>query len=196
MKPGHNFPPFFSKIHSNIILHSCIGISSGYIPFTFSNQNIVCIFHLSHSCCMSHPSHPPWFDHPNNVWWIVQVMKLLTVQCYPASCHFLPFRSKRILPKCLHGFIVLVVNFESEQARRHDPWNIQLLHKFLMIIWWTRGLKVYCIKKGDCIIWSASHSHCTSFGSWQWVFKLRCSGWWSERGYALRSLCVWTKQNQ
>jgi hypothetical protein len=43
---------------------------------------------------MTRPSHPPPFDHPNNSGWSVQVMKLLIMQSSPASCHFLPTRSK------------------------------------------------------------------------------------------------------
>jgi hypothetical protein len=49
-------------------------------------------FFISHACYMPRPS--PWFDHPHNIWWSVQVIKLLIVQSPPASCHFLPLRSK------------------------------------------------------------------------------------------------------
>jgi hypothetical protein len=45
------------------------------------------------------PSHPAWFDYPNNIWWSVQDMKLLIMQSSPASCHFLPLRSK-YSPQC------------------------------------------------------------------------------------------------
>jgi hypothetical protein len=30
--------------------------------------------------------------HPNNIWWSLQVMKPVIIQCSPASRHFLPFR--------------------------------------------------------------------------------------------------------
>jgi hypothetical protein len=63
----------------------CIGCSVG--PSSY--QNFVCIFYHSHVCYMLCPSHPLWFDHPNNIWWSVQVMKLLIMQCSPASHHFL-----------------------------------------------------------------------------------------------------------
>jgi hypothetical protein len=40
------------------------------LSFWFSNQNNVCISHLSHPCYMPHPSHSPWFDDlNNNIWW-------------------------------------------------------------------------------------------------------------------------------
>jgi hypothetical protein len=38
--------------------------------------------------------YPPSFDHPNNSWWRVQIMELLIMQFFPASCHFIPLRSK------------------------------------------------------------------------------------------------------
>jgi hypothetical protein len=30
----------------------------------------------------------------NNAWWLIQIMELLNRQFSPASCHFLPLRSK------------------------------------------------------------------------------------------------------
>jgi len=74
---------YFSHLISNS--------STWSLPFRFSNQNIVCISHLSHTCYMLHQSHPLWFDHPNNIWWCVKVMKLLMMQSSPAPCNFLPF---------------------------------------------------------------------------------------------------------
>jgi hypothetical protein len=35
--------------------------------FSFSNQNTVCVSHMSRAYYMSSPSHPSWFDHPNNI---------------------------------------------------------------------------------------------------------------------------------
>jgi len=44
-----------------------------------SNQNFVCISHLSHVCCMTFPSHSCWFHHP--------YQKLCRFSlCSPASC--------------------------------------------------------------------------------------------------------------
>jgi hypothetical protein len=55
------------------------------LPFKFSNQNFVCIPHVSHATCyMHHPCHPPQFHHPNNIWWSIQVMKFLIMQSSPA----------------------------------------------------------------------------------------------------------------
>jgi hypothetical protein len=78
--PAHTFPSYFPNIHSNITLPSTPRSSEWSRPFRFSNQNFVCISHLSHSCCMSHSSYPPLSDHANNIWWSLQVIRLLTKQ--------------------------------------------------------------------------------------------------------------------
>jgi hypothetical protein len=95
MHPIHNSPPplIFSK--SILILPSNLRLClpSGLFP-AFSNQNIVCISHLSYPCNIPRSSHPPWFDKPNRVWWSVEVMELLNLQSSPASNHFLPLTSK------------------------------------------------------------------------------------------------------
>jgi hypothetical protein len=49
---------------------------------------------LFHAHCMLRPSNPPWFDHPNNISRGVQIMKLLVMQFFPASCYFLRLGSK------------------------------------------------------------------------------------------------------
>jgi hypothetical protein len=89
MHTVHTLPPYFSKIHSNIILPSTLKYSEWSLSFWFSNQNFLCVSSLSHACYMPRPCHPTWFDHPNNIWWSLQVMKLLIMQPSPASRHFL-----------------------------------------------------------------------------------------------------------
>jgi hypothetical protein len=84
---------FFLKIQSNIILPSTPRSSKRFDPFRFLNQKFVRIPHL-HTCYMPHPFHSPWFDRLNNMWLSAQIMKLLIMQSSPASCHFLPLRSK------------------------------------------------------------------------------------------------------
>jgi hypothetical protein len=49
-----------------------------FLPFTFSQNNSVCISYHSHACYMPCPSHPPWFDH-TNIWWRIQTIRILTV---------------------------------------------------------------------------------------------------------------------
>jgi hypothetical protein len=43
------------------------------------------------------PSHPSWLDNSNYNWRRVHIMKLLIMQFFPTSRHFIPLRSKYIL---------------------------------------------------------------------------------------------------
>jgi hypothetical protein len=92
MNPVRPLPPHFPQIKSNI-LPSTPSSSRWSLLFRFSNQNIVCISHVSHACFMLRPYHPPWLDNFNDNWWSVKVMKLLIMQSSPDSRHF-PLRSK------------------------------------------------------------------------------------------------------
>jgi hypothetical protein len=49
MYPVHNFPPYFPKTHSNIIIQSMLMSSKWSLLIGFSNKNIVCISQLSHA---------------------------------------------------------------------------------------------------------------------------------------------------
>jgi hypothetical protein len=51
--PLHTFPPYFSKIHSNV-LPSTLRSSGSSLSLKFSGRNLVCISHLSHACSMPH----------------------------------------------------------------------------------------------------------------------------------------------
>jgi hypothetical protein len=102
------------------------------LPFKFSNQNTVCISHLSHACYITRPSYLPWFDHPNNSWWRLQVMKLLIMQSSPVSRHLLPLRSKcspryPVLKHCQSVFFSsTTLTFHTDQT---PPWsNRTVLH--------------------------------------------------------------------
>lgn len=47
------------------------------LPSRFSNQNSVCISHVSRELYMLNESYPPLFDHLNEVWRILQLPELL-----------------------------------------------------------------------------------------------------------------------
>jgi hypothetical protein len=67
-------------------------------------QSKFCTHFTSLSACyITRPPHPPWLDHPNifgescklhRILWSLRVMKLLTMQCSPASHHFFLLRYK------------------------------------------------------------------------------------------------------
>jgi hypothetical protein len=75
ISPAHTFPPYFPKIHSNIIRTSTPTSTKWCLPLRFSVQNFASVSDLSHECYMPHPSHPSWSDHP---FWS-QVMMFLVI---------------------------------------------------------------------------------------------------------------------
>jgi hypothetical protein len=64
------------------------------LTFRLSHQYAICIPLLPHSRYMLCPSHPPWLHRSNYTWGSVQAMKLLIMQFYPTSCHFISLWSK------------------------------------------------------------------------------------------------------
>jgi len=68
MHPVHIFPPYFPKIHSNIIIPSTPWSSEWSLPFKFSKQNFVRMSHFSHACYMF---------ASNNFRWSVKLWSLL-----------------------------------------------------------------------------------------------------------------------
>jgi hypothetical protein len=86
------------KLSSEVLLlltsHRHLGLPSDVFPAGFPTKTIYSISYLPRAGYMPRPSSPPWFDHPNNTSWSVQIMKLLIMQFYPPSCHFITLRSK------------------------------------------------------------------------------------------------------
>jgi hypothetical protein len=72
--------------------HLSLGLPSGLYPPGFTTKILTCIHLLPMRAICPAPHPPP--DHSNHVWWKVQVMKLLTMQFYPTSYHFIPLRSR------------------------------------------------------------------------------------------------------
>jgi hypothetical protein len=86
-----------------------------------------------------HPSHSPWLEYPNNIWWIVQVMKLLIMQSSPASCHFLPLRSKyspqrHFVKHPKSSFCLVIEIFYHWFKGRHSAQMFQRMN-FLQLHW-------------------------------------------------------------
>jgi len=83
------------SLRSILILptHLHLGRPIGHFPVGFPTKYCA-RFSFLQACYVSRPPHPAWFDHPNNIWWTVLIINLLITQSSPASCHFLPLRSK------------------------------------------------------------------------------------------------------
>ena len=69
----------FSKIHCNIVVPSTIGSPKWALSLRFPHQNPVYASPLPHTCYIPRPFHSSRFDHPNNFWWVVQIIKLLSM---------------------------------------------------------------------------------------------------------------------
>jgi hypothetical protein len=87
--PVHNSPLYLSKIPLNIIPHLHLLLPSGLFYSGLSCKNIYA-FPFSPFMLHALSSHSPWLDHSNYIWLRVQVMKLLIMQFFPTSHHFIP----------------------------------------------------------------------------------------------------------
>jgi hypothetical protein len=54
INPINILKPYLRKIHFNIIISPTPRSSEWSLPFRLSNQNSICISHLTHACYMSH----------------------------------------------------------------------------------------------------------------------------------------------
>jgi len=91
------------SLRSVLILssHLCVSLLSNLVPSGFSDQNLVCISHLSHACYMPRPSQLPWLDQNDNIWWHLEIMKLV----------------------CINSRLICAVNKHQEQWRSEDGKN-------------------------------------------------------------------------
>jgi hypothetical protein len=84
MNPVHTIPPYFFNIHLNNILPS-LWSSEWSFPFRLSNQNFIRISYFPHASRIT--SFVIWSRK-------LQIKELLIMQFSPASCHFIPLRSR------------------------------------------------------------------------------------------------------
>jgi hypothetical protein len=85
-----SIPPYPISLRPILILstHLRLGLPSGLLwlsPISYMHPS------LPLSCYMPCPSHSLWLDHSNYIWRRIQVMKLLSMQFSPTSCHFIPY---------------------------------------------------------------------------------------------------------
>jgi hypothetical protein len=100
-----------------LILPSHVRSSEGNLSSRFSYRIFGCTSLPSHACYMHCQLHPPWFDHSNNIWWVVQIMKLLTTEF--SSALLLRNRvvpGSNLGPETDHRYWDFVWIFESLQA--------------------------------------------------------------------------------
>jgi hypothetical protein len=101
MSPVRITPPYFSKIHFNIILPPTSVFLNTLFPSGFPTKTLMYLV-SPHTCYMPCPSHPPWL-HSNYTWRTVQVKKLLIMQFPPTS-----YNLKSSIGVCLPPAFTLV----------------------------------------------------------------------------------------
>lgn len=87
----HNPIPF--KTHFNFFSHLDLGLRGGFFISGFPYKILwVFIFAYTHTNSSTYSS--PWCYHSNKVWRRVEIEKILVMQFFPDSWHFLPLRFK------------------------------------------------------------------------------------------------------
>jgi len=102
MNPFHTFPQCL-LLRSIPILSSHLRLDlPSSLPFRFSDQNFLCMYHLFHACYITRPSHPSWFDHPNNIWWSVQVNEVPHHAVFSTPSVYVAVNTDSKMFLCLH----------------------------------------------------------------------------------------------
>ena len=90
MNPVHALLSYFISIFT-LFCHPSLGFPSTSFKWDYPAKTLHTIFFIL-SLHMSHSSQN-WFDQPTNIWWGLQVLKLLIVQCFPSFYGYLTLRS-------------------------------------------------------------------------------------------------------
>jgi hypothetical protein len=80
------------SLTSTLILSTYLRHLPSVLFLSGSPTSILYALLLSHSCYIPR-TYAPWLDHSTCTWQRVQVMKLLIIQIFPTSCHFISLRS-------------------------------------------------------------------------------------------------------
>jgi hypothetical protein len=90
-----SIPPHHISLRSILILSTHYVLVFLVVSFLLGLPTyILYVLLLSPICATCSTSHPPGVDHSNYTWRGLQVMKLLVMDYYPTSCHFICLRSK------------------------------------------------------------------------------------------------------
>lgn len=104
MNPLFILPPYFFKIHGIINLPFTLGIASCFVTSGFPPKYIhISLFISLCTHCMLHPSKPTLFCYPFKIWWEVQIVEVLIVQCFssPFLCYAHSHWSKYLISNLL-----------------------------------------------------------------------------------------------
>jgi hypothetical protein len=102
-------PFYLFKIYFNIILSSMCRSSKWSLSFRV----------VPHTCYMPSQSHLPSFDR-YNIWHEVQILKLLVIQVYSASCYFFYLRSRYSPKHPLLKYPVYIIPLILEGQLAHE----------------------------------------------------------------------------
>jgi len=143
MNPVHNFPPYFHKIHSNIIFLFMSRSSSGLFPSGFPTLNLIFISHIFHACYKPLPSHPPWLNQNYKLW----SSSLCSLLQPPATSSL--FESKCSLSTLCSGTRNL---YSSLSVRDHvsNPYK----KKNKTVVLYTLMFKFFDRRRGDKSLWT------------------------------------------
>jgi hypothetical protein len=94
LNPIHNFPPYFFKVHYNIILPSAPGSSKWFLHSNFPTSVLWALISLMPVTCPPPPTKFLNFTNLINIWWRVQNKKFLIIKIFTVSFYILPLRIK------------------------------------------------------------------------------------------------------
>jgi hypothetical protein len=98
LNPIYNTNSYLSKIHLLSTSDICLGLPSSLSPSGLYIKILYSfVLHTMRATCYAHLIFLDLIILTMYIWWITEVMKLLIMQFYPSSCHFISLWSKHSL---------------------------------------------------------------------------------------------------